>query len=492
MALLDDDKRKIVDRLNQRIDARATRYEMLDDTYDGLQERTLVGLAVPPELHWVAFPLMWPATCVDANVHRMDVKGFLVNNEIDSSSSLQELWDVNDLEANSELVHNEALIQGLSFVSIGSNEDNPDEPLIVPESSRYLAVETDPRTRKRTAALRVYASSDEFGKDVDAGVLYLPDETIWYQRGQGGLEVIERDQHNAGVVTIVPFINRGRLGAARSNSLGGQLEPMWGRSEMWPVINPTAMAAGVLAALRIGTEISAIPRVVLSGVKTNTFKGKHGEDMTPFQSFLQAIWALEDPQAKAQTISPANLNNFTAVITMLAQQAAASSFLPWEYFGLHTDNPASADAIRANETRLAKLVERRNRVFGAAWGNALAIAERMRGRDVPGNRILTQWHDPGTPTFAQKADGIQKLAGGKPILSREGSWDELGFSPERKTREKQYFANELAELNSIGQQVTERFTQPLAADGVPEPEPVAEPALVADATMGGVLFGKAA
>ena len=58
------------------------------------------------------------------------------------------------------------------------------------------------------------------------------------------------------------------------------------------------------------------------------------------------------------------------------------------------------------------------------------------------NQIKTEWHDPGTPTFAQKADALQKMHGGGPIVSREGSWDELGWSDARKERERGYFEDE--------------------------------------------------
>jgi hypothetical protein len=72
-----------------------------------------------------------------------------------------------------------------------------------------------------------------------------------------------------------------------------------------------------------------------------------------------------------------------------------------------------------------------------------ALYLRFRdGENVDGNRIKVEWYDAATPTYAQKVDGIQKLTGGAPILSREGGWDELGWSEARKDRERTYFENE--------------------------------------------------
>src|SRR5690606_4519490 len=70
--------------------------------------------------------------------------------------------------------------------------------------------------------------------------------------------------------------------------------------------------------------------------------------------------------------------------------------------------------------------------------------ERFRtGKWLPaGEPIAVEWRDPATPTRAEEADAIQKLNGGTPVLSREGSWDEMGWDEPRKARERKYFADQ--------------------------------------------------
>jgi hypothetical protein len=73
------------------------------------------------------------------------------------------------------------------------------------------------------------------------------------------------------------------------------------------------------------------------------------------------------------------------------------------------------------------------------WVGALAL-RFSTGDWVEGNRVRVDWFDPATPTVAQRADAITKLAqGDRPILSREGAWDELGWSEARKAKERAYF-----------------------------------------------------
>jgi hypothetical protein len=64
--------------------------------------------------------------------------------------------------------------------------------------------------------------------------------------------------------------------------------------------------------------------------------------------------------------------------------------------------------------------------------------------ELGGDRIQVEWHDPATPTVAQRTDALvkQRQVG---ALSREGMWDELGWSEARKNKERAYLAAEMAE-----------------------------------------------
>ena len=116
---------------------------------------------------------------------------------------------------------------------------------------------------------------------------------------------------------------------------------------------------------------------------------------------------------------------------------------PASYFGVTTVNPPAEGAIVGEEKRLVRRVESENVEVGVTLGWAAAMAYRFAtGNSVPGNQVRVEWHNPSTPTVAQRMDAIVKAkqAG---ILSREGAWDELGWSPARKDKERAYFAAEL-------------------------------------------------
>ena len=87
-------------------------------------------------------------------------------------------------------------------------------------------------------------------------------------------------------------------------------------------------------------------------------------------------------------------------------------------------------------------MEAQNAQVGMTLGWVGALALRFAtGEWVTGNRVRVEWFDPATPTVAQRMDAtVKAVAAG--ILSREGAWDELGWSEARKAKEKAYFATE--------------------------------------------------
>lgn len=227
------------------------------------------------------------------------------------------------------------------------------------------------------------------------------------------------------------FINRPRVG------------DFSGESEMQDVLRPTDMAARALMDLQVAMETHAVPGKWAVGLSDKDFiDARTGRIATPWQAYYTAMTTSKSKDAKFGQFTASDLSNFKTVIDLLAEQVSAVTGLPVRYFGQNSANPASEGAIRADEVRLVKNVELKNSLDGDSWGDVMALAWRMAtGDQVDGHRIRTDWDDPNTPTFAQKADAIQKLVA-TGILSREGAWDELGWSEARKDKERERFTDD--------------------------------------------------
>lgn len=398
----------------------------LDSTY----RLKTIGLGAPPEMRYLRADVGWPSLYLRALEERLDVEGFRVSGKSDNVELLWKWWQDNNLDEESSLGHMDALTFGRSYITVAApgEDDDFDYPLIRLESPLSMYADIDPRTRKVTKAVRLYKTTRD-SVVADKATLYLPDETVYLTRpnGTGAQWEVEGEKvnHNLGIVPVVPLTNRSRL----SNR--------YGMSEITPEIRSlTDAAARTLMNLQGASELMAVPLRVFFGVQKEDLTGADG---TVNDAYYARILALESEAAKAFEFSAAELRNFTDELSELAKQFAAATGLPPQYLSFSSDNPASAEAIQASESRLVKTCERKARMFGGAWEQAMRLALRVMGQDVPEEyrRLETVWNDPATPTYAAKADGATKLyANGSGPIPKEQVRIDLGYSAVQREQMK--------------------------------------------------------
>lgn len=438
--------------LERKLGSTWVKDQVMDAYYEGTQRLVRLGLAVPPQLSRFETVVNWPRLCVDSLEERCDVRAFVRPGQDEEDDALREGWEANNLDSEFHLGLTDSLVYGRSFISVGENEEDSEHPLILVESPRETAVDIDPRHRRVRSALKLYGASDdgEFAGLPPYATLKLPDVTIWLERTRtsGGWVEVDRDEHNLGRVPVFPLFNRRRAGR-------------WvGVSEMADAISMTDAAARALTNLQVAQETHAVPQRYALGVSKGDFVDANGETLPVWQAYFGAIWANQNKDAKVGQFSASDLRNFHETVNHYAALVAGLYGLPMRYFGLNTANPPSADGIRADEARHVKRAERKMSYVGDQLGRVMATYERIRTGEWPGSgdRISVLWHDAATPTYAAKVDGVQKLTGGRPILSVRGGWDELGWSEARKDREQRNLADEASDP------VLERLTREVVDD----------------------------
>lgn len=360
------------------------------------------------------------------------MKAFYLPGEDRASEALRESWDYNNLDSESIAHHQEMLILGRGFVSVGANEEDPEFPLIQVENPRELAVDIDHRHRRLRAAVRVMPSENDAPGTPSNAVLYLPDSTMRLKRHQGRWVVEDRDDHGLGRVPLVMFLNRRRVG-------------QWtGVSEMVDAIPLVDAAARSLTNLQLAGETHSVPQKYVLGMSKGDFVDAEGKPIPAWEAYFNAIWANQNKDAKVGQFAASDLSNFHNTVDHYASKLAGLYGLPARYVGITSVNPAAEGAIRAEEARLILNVEKKAALAGDGWGWVMGLVERFRtGEWVSGSRIKTDWFDAGTPTYAQRADALTKMYNsGQGILSREGVWEELGWSEARMERERSRFEAE--------------------------------------------------
>lgn len=419
--------------------------ERLDSYYEGEQRLQHLGLALPPELQGFRVAVNVPRMAVDEPVRRQQLKAFQRSGSATADPVLREAWEANNLPSQSMLLHRDARVFARSFVTVSESEELGGLPRIQVEDPRQFNVFVNPRTRKVEAAVRYFNS-------VAAGswkTLFLPDQTIWLEDTAGNREVVvQRIQHNLGVVPVVGFINRPRAGR-------------WdGRSEMADVIGLTDSIARMLTNLQVASETHAVPSRWVAGMSKGDFVDKEGKPIPVWEAYFTAIMMTANKDAKFGQFNASDLSNFHKSVDALLSYCAGVLGLPVRYFGQNTANPAAEGAIRADESRLIANVEAMNRVDGDSWCWVMGLYERLRTGEWPAtNSIRAVWENPATSTLSERADAMMKLYS-QGIISREGVWDEMGWDEARKDQERTYLAREASDP------VTERIMRGIGSGGV--------------------------
>jgi hypothetical protein len=414
-----------------------------DGYYDGLQRLEQLGLAIPPELHRFVVIVNWPRVAVDAVADRLDVKGFRLPGTDVGDSELWRVWQANGMDEQDMLSRLDYLVYGRTYKCVGANEDDPATPLITVESPRQMITTRDARTGKVAAALRRYGDADAAAGIPPTGLshpafatLYLPDHTVWLEwSAQSAQWLVEaRDDHLLGMVPVVPTFRRRRTKLATGRR--------WqGTSAMADVIPVTDSAARNITNAQVAQETHAVPQRGVLGASKGDFVDQNGKQLTVWEAYFGAVWALSNPNAKTFQFDASDMSNFERMMNLYARLASGVSGLPPNYFGLAADDAASADAIRSRESRLVKIAERDQVALGNGDEDTLRIAERIRtgawNPDLIGMETL--WYDAGTPTVAQRADAVVKMftatdGAGRALLPREMAMEELGWSPAKISR----------------------------------------------------------
>lgn len=403
---LDASSASEIDRLVQQLEMVQAENLLKANYYYGKQKIKDLGLSIPPHLTSLDIAVGWPGTAVDVLDERIELEGWA---DASDSHGLSDVFTDNDLDVDSSLAHVDALVYGTSFVAVSTGYDDEPSPLVTIESPRTMTVRRDPRTRRVERAISaVYGESGQ----VESATVFSPNDNMILKRASHGWFVEDIDEHNLNRVTVAQLVNRPQSGRST------------GRSEITETVRAyTDMALRTVLGAEVAREFYAVPQRWIMGAPDDFFINPDGSERTAWDAMMGKVLGLplnEDaPPGEGRPTAgafPANsMDPFFNQVRAIAQLLAAESAIPPTYLGFATDQVASADAIRAMESRLVKRAERRQATFGRAWTEvarlAVMVREGKRFGDLPDDvrRVRPVWRDAATPTKAATADEVVKL-----------------------------------------------------------------------------------
>lgn len=398
---LNADELLLVEQLAKKLQHHDYKNMVLEQYYEGKNRLKDLRISIPPQLTTVESVVGWSGTAIDVLDERLDFEGYLGADTL----GLNEIYRANELDLEAPLGHKDALVYGTGFVTVGKGMAGEADPLITIESPKRMTGIYDMRTRRLAAALLL----DRHDGEAQAATLYLPDVTIYLEATKSGWVDVERDEHRLGRVLVAPLVNNPRSGDPH------------GRSEITPALRSyTDSAMRTLLGAEVAREFYSAPQRYILGASEEVFLDADGKPINPWSVYQGRVLGI--PYNEAESVMP-QVGQFQAndtrpyfeQIRAYAQLAAAETALPANYFGLQTDNPASADAIRQMEARLVKRAERRQRHFGRTWSEvgklALMVRDGISFDQLPAEAadLRPIWRDASTPTRAAAADEAVKL-----------------------------------------------------------------------------------
>lgn len=406
-----------------KLDEKTAAYTELDQYYAGTQPLSFLSPEAKTALgtRFGRMASNIPRLAVTALAERLRVTGFYRDGKPDPK--LWTDWTRNDLDQTSGIAHREALTLGSSYVFVWA--DAAGRPSATVESPRQVAVVTDPATRQILAAVK----RTERTEGTEAVVLTGDTVTTYRASGPGattsGFRKTGELPNPFGVPPVVRFRNGDRL----LDDGVSEIE------DLKPLVDGLNKS---LADMMVTSEYVGRPRRYASGIELeeedvlDADGNPTGETVAvnPIPEGNRAMVS-ENPEAKFGQLDAADLAGYEASVRVLLGQIMAVSALPAHYVGVFTDNPASADALRASEASLTARAEARQATFGRSWEQVgrLMVAAR-EGVDPEAVDVRVRWADAATRSVAQEADAVVKLFGAG-LLPASVALARLGYTEDQ-------------------------------------------------------------
>lgn len=322
-----------------------TRYTYYDSKY---QERDL-GLVIPPDIRKrYRSCLGWCTKAVDALADRLVFKEFANDN-----FELNEIFNLNNPDIFFDSAILSALIASCAFVYISMGDEGYPRLQVI-EASNATGI-LDPITGLLKEGYAVLDRDDKGKPTLEAH--FLHDRTDFYN----GTDLVDTRSNPADVPLLVPIIHR-----------PDAVRP-FGRSRITRAcMYYQGHAKRTLERADITAEFYSFPQKYIVGLSQTA------EPMDKWKATISSMLQFtkdEDGDApKLGQFTSTSMSPFTEQLKTIASSFAGETGLTLDDLGFATDNPSSAEAIKASHETLRVTARKAQRCFGSGFLNVGYVA----------------------------------------------------------------------------------------------------------------------
>lgn len=365
----------------------------------------------------------WVQVVADSPVERLTVTGFQAAGQERADRELWRTWQINGLDADSQLGFLGAVNSARSFVLVWGDPDDAENPMVTFEDAGQCIVAYEPGSRRRRrAALKRWQDGNE-----DFATLYLPDEVWKFSRPRGRqekspqmadvdeelrrwrpreLRTEPNPQDNPmGVVPMVELPNKPMLVEDPISDVSGVVAMQDAINLVWAMLFTATDYASFPQRVVLGAERPMIPKLNEAG----EIIGKQPVDLEKF-AVERVLW-ITGKDAQIAEWQAANLAAYTGIIEVAVGHLAAQTRTPQHYLIGKMAN-LSGDALLAAETGLVKRVDEKKLWYGQGLREAARLIALARGQADKAQAMragTVLWADSESRSHAQLADALVKL-----------------------------------------------------------------------------------
>lgn len=378
------------DYLMQRLAQKRVRVDRRYSFYEMKQRVPDFGISTPPDLRLWMGTLGWCGKAVDSLADRLQFYQF-----DDDAFDLNTIYSMNNPDTLFDSAVLSALIASCSFIYISTDEDGYPR-LQVLDGSRATGI-IEPMSGLLTEG---YAILEEDQSHVIKRDAYLvPGRTDIYEGGK----LVESIRYDCDYPLLVPIIYRpdarrpfghSRISRACMSIVGSAIRTVK-RSE-------------------IAAEFYSYPQKYITGLSDDAERmDKWKATMSSMMTFTRD----QDGQSPALgQFSQQSMEPHTAQLKMFAALFAGETGLTLDDLGFVTDNPSSAEAIKASHENLRLMARKAQRTFGSGFLNAGFLAACVRDNYAYRRSQLyltkPEWQpifEPDAAMLSLIGDGVIKL-----------------------------------------------------------------------------------
>lgn len=340
-----------IEYLRRKLEMKRARVLLRYKYYDMKNTVQDYGSMIPQNMKWMKHSLGWCAKAVDSMADRLTFRGFREDNF--------KIWNIYQLN-NPDIIFDNAVLSALisscCFIHISVDDGTPRLSVVDGGNATGIMDEITGMLREGYAVLE---RDDNDKPKLEA--YFLPGSTTYYKAGEEPYEI----ENAAPYPLLVPIIHR--PDAARP----------FGHSQISRACMDIMQSAiRTIKRSEVSAEFYSFPQKYVVGLDPD------GDKMDKWKATMSSFLAFtkdddgESPklgQFQQQSMSP-----YTEQLRTFAALFAGETGLTLDDLGFVTDNPSSAEAIKASHENLRLAAKKAQRTFGSGFLNAGYLAACVR------------------------------------------------------------------------------------------------------------------